>query len=636
MTEIKINGRQMDLPEKMSIKLNRVNPWLKSSEDYTLDVPLPATANNMSVLGYINRMDVSKKNLQNKKMTCSLVAGLLRIEGSAVVTSITNEEIKIQILGGKSELKLKSLDDKGFPIYIDDVPLPGAYETEFHNLYGGKKEYNMKNLLDMFIKLPTMFFNPDKYLDGKSDVTNCVCFPIYSEADSAYANQHACHIFKESEKHQRFIWRSLLLADANKYPPLASVFYYPENNILAPQPYFCYVVEELFKALGYTVVENFIRTSWMRDIFIANARGVLHFNMLLPHWTLEEFIKEVEQTFGVRVLLRPGNKIHIVDRNRDDQNTVAVIEDIVDEFSVDVEEKDNSDLITEGNVGYQHPDDLGYMVLTEDILQRAKRVYFDTYEAMHEYYYNLTPEEQKKSDTLYIVGEDMYASINPGDRGWKPWQVNMMAAKKRQEYEETDIELRIVPVREMLDKYPVKEYENIINDDYALKRRGEERYTVPVTSDTRAQDNYLEFSINDAIKGETKERNKRDIIEVAYNPGMKQPIYNPWNQLEKLCDIPMMAGMPFYKDDNGAYLPTGFDYFSLRSQKAESISTRLDAGAKADTSIKLCVSFVSDNILKPDTFFLIRNKKYVCEKIELTITEEGVSPLKKGYFYEAL
>lgn len=57
-----------------------------------------------------------------------------------------------------------------------------------------------------------------------------------------------------------------------------------------------------------------------------------------------------------------------------------------------------------------------------------------------------------------------------------------------------------------------------------------------------------------------------------------------------------------------------------------------------DSDVEHCVSFL-DPITQPRGLFVIRGRMYMCSKIELTITAEGFSPLKKGYFrqcsYEA-
>lgn len=36
----------------------------------------------------------------------------------------------------------------------------------------------------------------------------------------------------------------------------------------------------------------------------------------------------------------------------------------------------------------------------------------------------------------------------------------------------------------------------------------------------------------------------------------------------------------------------------------------------------------------PNKVYLIDGRKYLCQKIEITLDEQGVQPLKKGYFYE--
>lgn len=51
---------------------------------------------------------------------------------------------------------------------------------------------------------------------------------------------------------------------------------------------------------------------------------------------------------------------------------------------------------------------------------------------------------------------------------------------------------------------------------------------------------------------------------------------------------------------------------------------------------EVVVQFLFDGKPDPRKFFIIRNRKYICNKIELTITGDGVSPLKTGYFYEVL
>lgn len=45
------------------------------------------------------------------------------------------------------------------------------------------------------------------------------------------------------------------------------------------------------------------------------------------------------------------------------------------------------------------------------------------------------------------------------------------------------------------------------------------------------------------------------------------------------------------------------------------------------------VKFQSDDIPDPSKIYIIRNKKYVCEKIEMEVKDDDIEPVYTGYFY---
>ena len=430
MTTLIINDLMADLKKGSSFKFTKSNSIYTEDGEYTLDVTLPFTQNNMAIFGLQHRLEINKKQLIDSSYNFRMQADYLFVSGTAVISSVTDEEIKIQLIAGKSELKLLTEDNAGNPLYIDDIPLPKAYEAEFHRLYGYGQEYTMEKAIDMFMRQPDMFFNPQNTMYGPPEKTNCVCFPIYSEADSAFANQRCVALYETRENNNStyFNWYTWFLSDMpQSYPSSNAEYTVPQELVLSPQPYLFYIVEEIFSSLGYTVIENFIKNSWMKNIFIANARGILDLNMILPHWTLDEFIEEIEKLCGVRILLKNKKQIYIVDKNKASSQPVIFLNQIVDSFQADIEDKEDTDQVSIGNVNYSYPDDLGYLVLSDEIFERAKKSTFSSVEELYEYYQTLSVEEIKKSDTLYQVGNDYFASINPGEAGWNLYEVNQMS-----------------------------------------------------------------------------------------------------------------------------------------------------------------------------------------------------------------
>lgn len=100
-------------------KLTRENPYFTQSESYTLDVALPMDIlENRSFMDNLQRVERTK---QPPAMKCLLmVNGIPVINGSAKVTQVTQQTVKVQLLGGRSEVNFLG-DDRGE--YVDELPL---------------------------------------------------------------------------------------------------------------------------------------------------------------------------------------------------------------------------------------------------------------------------------------------------------------------------------------------------------------------------------------------------------------------------------------------------------------------------------------------------------------------------------
>ena len=127
MTTLIINDLMADLKTGSSFKFTKSNSIYTEDGEYTLDVTLPFTQNNMAIFGLQNRLEINKKQLIDSSYNFRMQSDYLFVSGTAVISSVSDEEIKIQLIAGKSEMKLLCEDQEGNPIYIDDIPLPKAY-----------------------------------------------------------------------------------------------------------------------------------------------------------------------------------------------------------------------------------------------------------------------------------------------------------------------------------------------------------------------------------------------------------------------------------------------------------------------------------------------------------------------------
>ena len=364
MTQLFLNGKTAILPIGTNFKLTRNNPMLVDSGDFTFDVTLPLDGcrQNQDIFGAIHRIETSKKNtLKTKYGNYSLLSDELSINGTFNITSISQKEIKIQLLGGRSGLNAEFVDDEGNERYIDNLELGKAWDSYFRFYYGPTVEQTMYRTIDMFIH-PDICAN--MWSEAGSEIANgnpCVAFPIYSGADSAMANPRALNRFyttNSTEEQfkagtllnvalQMSIWNVPFTDKTNAVPTSYDIsgISVKTDLVLAPQPYICHIIERIIEALGYVVKKNAIREStWMRNIFLANARGTLYLNQMLPHWTIKEFFKEIEKFFGV-MIDSSGKDVYITSKAAyyTAPGTTHYLSEVVDEYSAEIDSSENEE-----------------------------------------------------------------------------------------------------------------------------------------------------------------------------------------------------------------------------------------------------------------------------------------------------
>lgn len=599
MTELFLDGHRMTIAESTSIKLVDENSYFTKSGKYTFEIEVPLTFNkNKEIFGHINRIDVSK-SVPNMKAYI-IANGRKIINGTATITQITNEKLKIQILSGNAEINFLS---KFQNLYIDEMDLGGVTD-ENGNLY------NEGDLLLHLGKLTTAERYKAMYgLYGHSDY---VFFPVH-ETNEDVVHNNVCSryggLFYDIN-FPRTIYDYIFVS----YP------YYEYGGFtgtLAVQPYWCFILKRIFQTLKYSVVENQIEETPLKNAFIANAKRTLLFNRVLPHWTLAEFINEVENFFGVIIINDDITKeIRIVRREKFFDQQKQYLDHIVDEFEVDVDDERAYD-ISDANISYSFNSIDGYLRVDEDIIAAIETKIFESFDALNAYYVSLSDNEKKKY--IYEVGGKQYIDYKKNDSRYLK-RVNHFRNLLRGENKD-NIELKIMPVQMEIGQGIL---ERIVNGHVVAQLND----IVRIKAEADPYDG--NWDVQGFIEGDLQIKSGRDIIELAINNGEFVQIGESSGNTYPWCFV--------LSDD----LRDGEKYtgFSLELNKVDGIVTMYDivygAAMKVNTQSELHIQFITDKIFDAMSLFVIRNKPYICKQIEYKINGVGIEPLKMGYFYEIL
>ncbi|WP_073347950.1 hypothetical protein [Bacteroides congonensis] len=599
MNELYINNNKVHINEATSIKLVDENTYFTKSGKYTFDieVPLKGCNENLKKIGHINRLDVTQSTVN---MNARLIAdGHKIIDGTATVTQVTEEKMKIQILSGNAEFNFLS---KFQNLYIDEMDLGGVTD-ENGNLYN-EDDY-----------VTYLFYSSNKYkiMYGLYGETDFVFFPVHDTQNDVVHND-VCVRIGGTVTFPRTVYNYDSIFHPGDYGGYVAT--------LAVQPYWCFIIKKIFSVLGYTVVENQIENTVLKNAFIANAKRTLTFNQVLPHWTIAQFIEEIEHFFGVIIEADDSNKeIRIIRRAMYFDQEKVYLDDVYDEFEVDVDEERAED-ISDANITYAFESVDKYLRVDESITEVIEVKKFNSYSDLKGYYDSLDDANKKKY--IYESGGSQYIDYREGDSRYLR-KINQFRNLTRNEEKDT-IELKIIPVQ--------MEVGESFLEDTGTSGTMLQCHCNIVRMKAAADDyNGKPSDVQDLIEGNSQTKSDRDIIELAMNDGERQrlswvtwPPGNfkyPWGFV--LTDD-LMAG-----DKNRG--------FSFELNKVDGVMTMYDliygSTMKVNTEAELHVKFVTNKMYSPMSLFIIRNKPYICKQIEYKVDNKGIDPQKTGYFYEA-
>lgn len=665
MIELFLDGKPAVVKDSVSIKLTRENVYFTKSGSYTYDVELPLQCTeNRAIFGSINRKDV---DTQFKEFHAVLrVDNAVLLEGRAIINNVTENSVKVQLLGGNADMNFTR---KGSEIYIDELDL-GDWMTEvrvYSPIEDDVAHYH-GNAMSMFYLENNDMLSRGSAIEqmnywkarwwqndgtGADDQTidKGVMFPVINETadynaesshldSGAICNGYIFRIVTESGVQAcypqfRYTWPNQG-ANSDNFPQAIPSF----------QPMLIMMVRKVLKAAGYPLEQSseimLLSNTLFRHIFIVTANNRIELNRALPHWTFNEFLTQIEHFFGIVIEANETTKTtHIVSRDAWWNNTPIVIDDVVDEYSVEVSKSDTSD-ITNGNVGFDNMGD-DEMHIGDDILKAATidKTTYSTITNLLNAIRNHTVTDDDKAKIYEVQGHHFILCKDENDNYyWK--EVNQYRMLQRNsDKSDVDVALKIKPCPIVAWECPVINTSG--SYDHEVGTMEVNVYSRPDTPHIGTDEVDVDTSkldIEALLAGEQDLPDSEDSEDVMYvgvvPPGIITRSKNDINYY-----YPDVRSYPSFTidslgihrgiGDNNEFLvlnpmPDAYNSKTLFSES-------LDGETAIDTTVKYCIKFISNKVLPSTGLFIINNIKYACEKLEYNITSKGVSPLVTGYFY---
>lgn len=614
-----INGMAAYPAASQSIKLTYANQYVTDDGEYSYDINFPMSImDNRRVFHNVSRFDVSK--VTQKYNDCKLyVSGRLILSGVGTVISVTEAEIKLQIVGGKSRIKF---NDKLTKHYIDEIPFGTADKPGYTVDKGFSQKF--KDKISEIYRL-----NEDKseFLGAEGRW----CFmPVRDETNDLIAN------FVGVDRTKQFIGYNA-----------------PFIMNLAVQPNLMYIFRKVVEYEGYSLKRNDFDCKPWNLLYIASAYKTRELCKALPHWSSYTFIEEFRKLFNATIVFDDIKKTCSV-INASELTTADSVEiEPLDEYTTDYDEDGSFSTSSTANLEYN----LGDSANRDNYEVIPKKV-FDSFEIVHSEELmgsdrqfastTLLWSEKKKRQTIIENYGDYYIYVEDED-GNKNWKLaGIWSPLIRDSASDDYVDLNISPAAQVVENINFKS--GLLEDNYYEKRC---LLSIPNDKEPDSkecdidEDGYSYTSVQDALDDEsmldTSEDDQECMNIFFILPGRVQTgdgtntrlswVGNKSRWPQFMTDYRINYG---YRFSGIAFIDDA--YYSLAlCMKSEIGTTCLgslhDNGLKIDNKNCLQIKFKSEVIPDPSNTYIIHNKKYVCEKIELEVKDDQIEPIFVGYFY---
>lgn len=621
--QIYINNKRAALKEGTSFEYVSENRLFSGSDGYTLTItfPLRDCPENLAIFGHINRKDVAAQKLV---FDCEIRDGQFVKSGCITIVEINEAEVKTQFLDGRSE---QNFDTTFADIYINELDLGEPAVTSPSAITPANAWLGLQFGQEA-VALPWVN-------DSSGNIQNCAVY-VPEERDSAG------HLLSNS----RYDWHS-------------------DTNGLSWQPYLLVITKRICEAVGYSYdFSEWESREEYKFLLICNTLPFAWYTpgyaRALPHWTVEEYFEKLELFLGCEFDFDHRNKVITFAFS---QALVAAkapvcLENVVEEHSTEVKVEDpQCDYAEARNLVYKECDHEMWKYYSCPWFIKSWQGTCQSYSTLsallsaNKWMATWNGSNMRGSNMnklLYAADVDAYfiiRTVSRKDTGQRSfggkiiiWQykcilqpVNLLGGRIVDDSDDADEdEIEFVPawIDYTDDTYGWCLYLSFSGYDESdgTSYSGRSTYS-PFSSEWYAERNSYFAQTLPAQSLEAGEADKKaeyyDRIYIAWWDGAL-------DGSSTFPPHPRVMNINVHDDWEGY---TNY-HFSLRLNDGYSNRSRI--AYPVDPRQKATFKFLlAEGATLPDVraVFLIRGKRYLCEKLTATFTEHGMSRLVKGTFY---
>jgi hypothetical protein len=621
-----INGHKAYPISTSSIKVTYANQYVTDDGEYTYDITFPMNIlENRVIFKNVSRLEV-KKNIA-KYDDCKLFCNSqLIMSGVGTILSVNEKEIKLQIVGGKSRIKF---NDRMTRHYIDEIPFGTADKPGYTVDKGWSQGWKGFQKINDIYRLD----------DDKSEflgVEGKWCFvPVRDETNDMIAN------FVGVAKTKQFIGSNA-----------------PFIMNLAVQPNLMYIFRKVVEYEGYTLKRNDFDCKPWNLLYIASAYKTRELRRALPHWSSYTFIEEFRKLFNATIVFDDIQKTCSVIKKSELTTADSVAIEPLAEYTTDYDEDGSFSTSSTANLEYNLGDSANrdnYEVISKKVFENFEIVHSTATLDPQNQFQGTTQSwsEKQKRQTIIECNGSYYIYVE--NEGSKTWQLaGVWSPLIRDSSSDDYVDINISPAAQVVEDINFKTA--VIGEDNYYEKRC--LLSIPNDKEPDSKesdvddDGYSYTSVQDAIEDEStldKSEDDQECMNIFFIiPGEVQDD-------NKFSWVRAKSRWPKFKTDyrinkeycgstEGGFGGNGGGTFKDKYPYSLSICTKstndvVTLGCLHDNALRIdnknCmeVKFQSDEIPDPSKIYIIRNKKYVCEKIEMEVKDDDIEPVYTGYFY---